>query len=224
MSVAQGPGGFPGARSRHRAHASILVRRSDGAVLTVKDAAGIHEASYADDAEPDWVLPTAVVLPGTGPRGAAAAVLSRLALEPSMGRLLVHDVRPACGTDGGAAAAAGRHAAPGGEAAGEGDPGQEFLVYDGGTWVTEVERFTADGGLLQVRFCPAGQLEDLLPPADAERAAAAVRALELGGVAELEAGRDVTPRHVPGNRQPPRGLMPELPLTAPVPGLKGRGV
>lgn len=206
MSVVQGLDGFLSARWKHRAYASILVRRSDGAVLTVKDSAGINEASYGDDSEPDWVLPTAAVRSGMGPRGAAASVLTRLALEPSMGRVLVHDFRPVGGA----------------HAAGEGDTGTEFLVYDGGTWVTDVERFTADGGLLQVRFCPLEQLPVLLPPGDAERAAAAVRALELGGVAELETGRDVTPRHVPGNRQPPRDLMPALPQTAPVPGLKIR--
>lgn len=207
MSVVQGLEGFLSARWKQRAYASILVRRSDGAVLTVKDSAGINEASYGDDSEPDWVLPTAAVRSGIAPREAAASVLSRLALEPSMGRMLVHDFRPAVG---------GAHAADGQ------DTGEEFLVYDGGTWVTDVERFTADGGLLQVRFCPLQQLAILLPPADAERAAAGVRALELGGVAELEHGRDVTPRHVPGNRQPPRELMPALPLTAPVPGLKNR--
>lgn len=207
MAVVQGLDGFLSARWKHLAYASVLVRRSDGAVLTVKDAAGINEASYGDDSEPDWVLPTAPVRSGMSPRGAAASVLSRLALEPSMGRMLVHDFRPA----GGAHAAGGAYT------------GHEFLVYDGGTWVTDVERFTADGGLLQVRFCPLVQLPVLLPPSDAERAAAGVHALELGGVAELEQGRDVTPRQVPGNRQPPRGLMPELPLTAPVPGLKNRG-
>lgn len=206
MTVVQGLDGFLGARWKHQAYASILVRRSDGAVMTVKDAAGVNESSYGEDSEPDWVLPTVQVRSGATPRVAAASILARMALEPTMGRMLVHDFRPAAG---------------GAHAAGGGDTGREFFVYDGGTWVTEVERFTADGGLLQVRFCPLDQLPILLPPGDAERAAAGVRSLELGGVAELEHGAEVTPRHVPGNRQPPRELMPELPTTAPVPGLKG---
>ncbi|MGP5194622.1 hypothetical protein [Arthrobacter rhombi] len=205
MTVVQGLDGFLGARWKHQAYASTLVRRSDGAVLTVKDAVGVNESRYGEDSEPDWVLPTAQVRSGATPRGAAASILSRMALEPSMGRMLAHDFRPATG---------------GAHSAGRNDTGQEFFVYDGGTWVTEVERFTADGGLLQVRFCPLDQLPVLLPPGDAERAAAGVRALELGGVTELEHGSDMTPRHVPGNRQPPRGLMPELPTTAPVPGLR----
>ncbi|MGP5073631.1 hypothetical protein ACTXI0_14650 [Arthrobacter rhombi] len=205
MTVVQGLDGFLGARWKHQAYASTLVRRSDGAVLTVKDAVGVNESRYGEDSEPDWVLPTAQVRSGATPRGAAASILDRMALEPSMGRMLVHDFRPATG---------------GAHSAGGSDTGHEFFVYDGGTWVTEVERFTADGGLLQVRFCPLDQLPILLPPGDAERAAAGVRSLELGGVTELEHGRDMTPRHVPGNRQPPRGLMPELPATAPVPGLR----
>ncbi|MEE1620695.1 hypothetical protein ACQ3I4_04505 [Zafaria sp. Z1313] len=193
MAQLQGLDSFLGSRWRHRAHAAVLLRRADGAVLVVR--------AVGTDAGVPWILPASPVRSGATPRGTAGRVLSRLALEPEPGRLLVHEFI------GGPASEAG---------------GAEHLVYDAGTWLTDVDGFTADGGRLDVRFLAPDALSPSVPRPEVTRILAALDALELGGVAELEDGRDVTPREAPGNGAPARSLMPELPAGAPVPGLRRR--
>lgn len=176
MASQLGPAGVPG---WHRLDVAVLMRRRDGAVLVV--------------ASPDgWALPGGPVPTGSSPRGAAGQTLLRLALEPSLGRLLVQDFRSAD------------------------DGGTQVLVYDAGAWSTDLDGFTADGGSVRAAFCPVADLAARLGAAGAERAAAGLAALELGFLAELEDGLDATPGAVPGNGAPPRRMMPDLPVSSPV--------
>ncbi|GER21947.1 hypothetical protein NCCP1664_04440 [Zafaria cholistanensis] len=141
-----------------------------------------------------WKLPGGAVRPESSPRATAERALRRLGLDGGLGRLLVQDF--ATGTDGGSLS----------------------LVFDGGTWDTSGTVFTAPDGV-EAAFSHPEAVSRLLEPADGERAAAALWALELGGTAELEDGRDATPRQRPGSTGPGRRLMPELP---PVPGILRR--
>lgn len=139
-----------------------------------------------------WTLPGGAVRADASPRAAVGAALLRLALESAVGRLLAHDFRRAD------------------------DGGSEVLLYDGGSWATDADGFTADGGQITARFCPAGELGAWLARGESALAAAGLRGLELGGVAELEDGVDASPAAAPGNRMPPRALMPSLPESSAV--------
>ncbi|MGJ9402621.1 NUDIX domain-containing protein [Arthrobacter sp. KK5.5] len=139
-----------------------------------------------------WSLPGGAVRADESPRETVGAGLRRLALEATVGRLLAQDFRRA---DGG---------------------GSENLLYDGGSWATDADGFTADGGTLTARFMGPDGLGEWLGSDQAALAAAGLSALELGSVAELEDGREATPASAPGNIVPPRALMPSLPETSPV--------
>ena len=134
-----------------------------------------------------WKLPGGAVRPESSPRATAERALRRLALDGGIGRLLVQDF--ATGADGGSLS----------------------LVFDGGTWDTDVTVFAAEDGGLEAAFSHPEAVSRLLEPSEGERAAAALWALELGGTAELEDGRDATARQRPGGVDPARRLMPELP-------------
>jgi|GEM_PF-3649959 len=134
-----------------------------------------------------WKLPGGAVRPESSPRATAERALRRLALEGGIGRLLVQDF--ATGADGGSLS----------------------LVFDGGTRDAGATVFAAGDGALEAAFSPPEAVSRLLEPAEGERAAAALWALELGGTAELEDGRDATAHQRPGGAAPGRRLMPELP-------------
>lgn len=125
-----------------------------------------------------WGLPGGFVRAAATPRQAAAEALRRLALDPALGRLAAQDFR--AGDEG----------------------GTEHRVYDAGTWDADTDGFTADGGRLRARFLPPAAVAD-----GDTLVAAALRAIELGTVAELEDGEE-TSDVAPGAPAP--AMMPDL--------------
>lgn len=179
---------FLGARWKRLVVTAVVVRRRDGRFLVLR--------RDEDGAQEHWRLPGGLVKTGQSPRAAARRDLRvDLGLDVVPGRVLVMDFNQA--------------AEPAGDSL--------TMIFDGGTWVTELDGYHAAGGTVQARFVTVEEAGPLLEARDLNRLRAALDGLELLSVIELEDGERVIFEETPG---PMSGmiLMPELE------GLPGQGV
>ena len=171
---------FLSARWKRRVVTAVVVRRRDGKFLVQRQDDGA--------AEGHWRLPGGVVKTGQSPRAAAGHDLRvDLGLDVVPGRVLVMDF--------------GQTAEPAGDSL--------TMIFDGGTWVTELDGYHAAGGTIQARFITLEESGPLLGPKDVLRLRAALDGLELLSVIEMEDGRRVDFEETPGPRSG-MILMPEL--------------